>query len=130
METELTKAGELLEPPTLQVMVSDSELWLINERNTRQKHEGSVTTVSNGGNAGPEALSLTLGSSDPNGASPEQEVPKSQAEASAMPDCFGSPAVVVTKRRDIVLTDIKAHNYSVVFKECYNSDHFINSGVD
>lgn len=69
------------EPPELQVMVSETELWLINERNNKQK-------------------------SDENEVSCDKET---------------------NNRMDVVITDVRAHDYSVIIKECYSPAGFFRS---
>lgn len=70
------------EPPELQVMVSETELWLINERNNKQKHD-------------------------------ENNLSSCDKETS--------------RRMDVVITDVRAHDYSVIIKECYNPSGFFRS---
>lgn len=111
-----TAAAVEATPPTLQVMVSGSELWLITERNhTRQKYEEPAPLVQ-------------TAASQKSGDFVENDLP---ANVPAPKDAVIPAATnfVAEKRVDIVLTDIKAHDYSVVFKECYNSDEFFEQPV-
>lgn len=104
ISSTMTQIPSVAEPPMLQVMVSDSELWLINERNTtrHQKHD-EIVPINHDDDA-----KNNLG---PNSDSRQEDTIASEA-------CHN-------RRVDIVLTDVKAHNYTVVFKECYNSTQFL-----
>lgn len=101
------------EPPELQVMVSDSELWFINERNSKHKQEtastiqSSAADVDNGG----ELIATSIQHDSVSNHLFGETAPSDQSEA----------------RLNVVITDVKAHNYSVVIKECYQPVGFFKN---
>lgn len=105
-----------VEPPELQVMVSDSELWFINERNTKHKQETAASFLNGAGE----------GEAEKNGDTIPTTIQHDSANNHVIGEGTGSDKDEDT-RVHVVITDVKAHNYSVIIKECYQPAGFFKN---
>jgi len=114
----VARSSDTVEPPELQVMVSDSELWFINERNSKHKQE--TTTACQSGS--------TVAEHREDG----KEITTNHATNGGCLDSFGDAAALdddndSDSRLNVVVTDVKAHDYSVIIKECYQPFGFFKN---
>jgi hypothetical protein len=128
------------EPPELQVMVSDSELWFINERNSKHKQE---TTTTPANQVDGETAEQTDSKSSPTSSSVLVKSKTTSTPATIRGDSlppidngnqkvFGHTTAIDgdkegESRLNVVITDVKAHNYSVIIKECYRPTGFFKN---
>uniref|UniRef100_A0A915HS13 Uncharacterized protein n=1 Tax=Romanomermis culicivorax TaxID=13658 RepID=A0A915HS13_ROMCU len=130
VDTQITTTIADPEPPDLQIMVSDSELWLINERNANKQKLDDLNSVCNNNNR----TSSDNNSKDDIQSAPDAEIPTEGSVVTASASLALSVGdqkknsndvkLPILNCLDVVITDVKAHDYSVVIKECYSMPDF------